>query len=523
MMYCIFNPAMNNRLKGMFLQDNPTKNTLYEDGTGHSDDTGDVRVDSLPGYVRQDIEDISMPKEVEGKAGLASVDEESTLVKDNAVEEDGVSFGNDGSNLEFDTYFYPYYGMLNEDGKTLYRQIYANIDSLTQVFKPVIPCTVEEFKKAHMAVYNDHPELFWIGVGFSCKYLADGNCVEVNIHFNETADNIEASKKSYKEAMQPYLNLAMFKTSDADKEKAVHDALIDNVRYDVSAPCNQTAYSALVNKETVCAGYARAFQNIMMELGIPCYYCTGYSGEDHAWNIICIDGRFYNVDTTWDDTEPHTYSYYNKSDARLSKTHLRTGMSVNLPPCLDEFEEPEGEESSDSDTPVSDALETAEDINDSVQDKIKSADDITRDALRGFINDNPSKPLDYENNGRNAGEDKEEGQPEADTSMFGGYFSQDDLNHAGLDAQSVIIDLDGYYADCLEMIKRGGIGETSFDNIVPMALWKVIEANYSNGAYKTGYMNEALSELGATEYKIEVQPERINGIFVRIYHSVVTG
>ena len=74
-----------------------------------------------------------------------------------------------------------------------------------------------------------------------------------------------------------------------------------------------------------------------------------------------------------------------------------------------------------------------------------------------------------------------------------------------------------------EMMKRGGIGETSFDNIVPMALWKVIEANYSNGAYKTGYMNEALSELGATEYKIEVQPERINGIFVRIYHSVVTG
>jgi hypothetical protein len=142
--------------------------------------------------------------------------------------------------------------------------------------------------------------------------------------------------------------------SDYEKEKYVHDKLLTKVSYNNSAAMNQSAYSALVNGQTVCAGYARAYQYLMQQLGIPCYYCTGYSGENHAWNIVKLHGDYYKVDVTWDDTNPHTYDYFNCSDADLAATHVRRGLSVKLPACMGELydslegQRPKDEENTES-------------------------------------------------------------------------------------------------------------------------------------------------------------------------------
>lgn len=96
---------------------------------------------------------------------------------------------------------------------------------------------------------------------------------------------------------------------------------------------SQSAYSGLVNGKTVCAGYSRAFQYLMMRLGIPCYYCTGYAGESHAWNIVKLGDDYYNVDLTWDDTEGGLYDYFNKTDNDYADSHARQDLSIYLPPC----------------------------------------------------------------------------------------------------------------------------------------------------------------------------------------------
>ena len=80
------------------------------------------------------------------------------------------------------------------------------------------------------------------------------------------------------------------------KNKYVHDALASAVTYDLTADMNQSAYSALVNgKSDIIAGYARAYQYLLQQLGIPCYYCTGYSGGDHAWNIVKLEDGFITM------------------------------------------------------------------------------------------------------------------------------------------------------------------------------------------------------------------------------------
>ena len=63
-------------------------------------------------------------------------------------------------------------------------------------------------------------------------------------------------------------------TDSGEKEKYVHDTLIEMNKYDENEKLNQSAYSALVKGKTVCAGYSRAFMYIMNKLGIRTYYIT---------------------------------------------------------------------------------------------------------------------------------------------------------------------------------------------------------------------------------------------------------
>lgn len=196
----------------------------------------------------------------------------------------------------------------------------------------LVPITVSEVVNVINAVYHDHPELFWMESGYTYKYNEDNICVHVNLNFNETANQIEESKLQFEEKANEIIDVASLLESDYEKEKYVYKALMECVEYDENAELHQSPYSALVYGKSVCAGYARAFQYIMLELGVPTYYCTGES-QGHAWNIIKLDGGYYNVDVSRADTTSSPERYFNRTDEELRGTHKRSGYSTILPKC----------------------------------------------------------------------------------------------------------------------------------------------------------------------------------------------
>lgn len=288
-----------------------------------------------PEYIAPDEAELIIPEKVAGRNGYQQVQDEAEQVDDEAARalENQLGPGQTGDGLSFDPLFYPYYEMLDEQGKHLYRQIYANANALTGAFAPVEEVGAGKLRTVFEAVYNDHPELFFMETAYYGKYRRDGRCVEIDLRFNRTAQNLEASRALFQENADGILSQAAALGSDYEKEKLIHNILIDRITYNLGAEMNQSAYSALVNGQTVCAGYARAFQYLLQQMGIPCYYCTGYAGENHAWNIIRLEDGFYNVDTTWDDVDGGNYDYFNKTDGDYADTHARKELSVYLPPC----------------------------------------------------------------------------------------------------------------------------------------------------------------------------------------------
>lgn len=316
------------------LQRQPEEETDPRGSSGARQEAG---VKGTNGYEAPSESDIKVPEAVSGKSGYQPITEKSEELPgaEGGEYTSTLGYGEKGDGLSFDPVYYPYYQMLEPKGQHLYRQIYANANAMNAGFVPIEAVPVSEIKDVVMAVYNDHPEFFWLNTVFTCKYDQNGICAELELEFNMTKEELaKASTDFYNTANSLLTEVEHLSTYE--KERRLHDLLIDRIEYDKSADKNQSAYSALVEKKSVCAGYARAYQYLMQKLEIPCYYCTGYAGTDHAWNIVALDDGYYNVDLTWDDTPGGEYDYFNRTDQEYASTHVRQDLSVNLPQCLGE-------------------------------------------------------------------------------------------------------------------------------------------------------------------------------------------
>lgn len=113
-------------------------------------------------------------------------------------------------------------------------------------------------------------------------------------------------------AAQAVLNTALRNgMNDLEKETAIYSWIVNNVNYDWThqdvmqkTPRESfTPYGGLVNRTSVCLGYATTFQLLMDLAGVECITVTGAafnSQEDHGWNMVRLNGNWYCVDVTWD-------------------------------------------------------------------------------------------------------------------------------------------------------------------------------------------------------------------------------
>ena len=232
--------------------------------------------------------------------------------------------------------FYFYRNMLGSNERAIYDQIYANaldLDTSFDVSGVLVPYA--NLDRIVLAVRFDNPDLFWLSNRFRYTYDRNGNVSSVTLEFFEAANNLNAYKEAFYSCTDSVLEQVMYFDEEIDKIKYIHDFLITINDYNWG-PMNQSAYSAVCYGETVCAGYAAAFQYYMQRLGIPSAIVYGTTKENHLWNIVYLDGDFYAIDITWDDpignpSNVYYYNYFNITDRAISQTHSRVALSTQLP------------------------------------------------------------------------------------------------------------------------------------------------------------------------------------------------
>lgn len=91
-----------------------------------------------------------------------------------------------------------------------------------------------------------------------------------------------------------------------EKIRVIHDYIIDHTEYDKLKYENKnndtyksnTAYGVLIEGYGTCNGYADAMEIFLDKMNIINYKI---SNEEHIWNLVYLDGKWYHLDLTWDD------------------------------------------------------------------------------------------------------------------------------------------------------------------------------------------------------------------------------
>lgn len=119
--------------------------------------------------------------------------------------------------------------------------------------------------------------------------------------------------------------------SEAKKITKIHDYICNHVDYAYNSKEEQiyTAYGALCTGKAVCQGYAVLFYRLCKEAGLSVRIISGTgNGGPHAWNIVRLGSKYYNVDCTWDGQDVATYNeFLLKSEADF-RDHTRESWKV---------------------------------------------------------------------------------------------------------------------------------------------------------------------------------------------------
>ncbi len=150
--------------------------------------------------------------------------------------------------------------------------------------------------------------------------------------------------------------LKLYEGSDYEKELKIHDWICQNVDYDEEGLNSKSVARLFLSHSIVgvfarhraqCEGIAKAVKVLLNAVDVRCIVATGTAvgnGQNgpHAWNVVIINDKPYQVDMTWDigsnqgkaankvpDGRVY-YDYFNITDAEISRNHTPEDW---LPAC----------------------------------------------------------------------------------------------------------------------------------------------------------------------------------------------
>ena len=234
-----------------------------------------------------------------------------------------------------------YYDQLNKEQQKAYYAIKEGLLNLQDSFA-VPMLSTKELSDIYFMIRMDYPAIFY-SVTFSYRYYQDSTMVEMVPQYLFTKDKI----KEHRQAMESRVKKLARQAADLDekgKELFIHDFIVENVKYDkLKKAYSHEIIGALGNGVAVCEGIAKAVKILCDELNIWCIIALSEANPDkgikyrHAWNVIQINGQYYHLDATFDNTlsrdDVIRYDYVNLSDKQIFRDHEPVIWKV--PACND--------------------------------------------------------------------------------------------------------------------------------------------------------------------------------------------
>lgn len=254
---------------------------------------------------------------------------------------DGLSFDRQEEISEYKDCFY--YNALNETEKKIYSCYYHALKNHSRLFGYSFSGSEEEYQHAIDGFDYDWPQFYWMSSDCYSGSLLGTRYIYY------TDDVFDKNSESFNNEVLKLTN-ELKRDNDYDTIKAIYDYIILNTVYDYDSldldhksfefVKKGTSYSCLIDKLTICEGYSKAFKLLCNSLGYECIIVDSIVEDDHCWNMVKINDKWYEVDTTWADTNTEeedilTYEYFLVPDNIFELNH-NVVKDYSYPKCNDD-------------------------------------------------------------------------------------------------------------------------------------------------------------------------------------------
>lgn len=205
-------------------------------------------------------------------------------------------------------------------------QYVGETENITQQVKKIIPEIIQK-----------HDEVAGTLKSYKYQIMYTQDNAQLTYYFTYYTSK-EKSQKAGQLLNKVAQQIMKTNKTDYERVKAVNDYVVSNTQYGGKTQDRYTVYGLLTNKQAVCQGYALTVYDLLTRMKIPVRYVVGTSlGQNHAWNKVKVDGKWYNLDSTWNDPLPNrptevNYNYFLISDRVFSKDH--TWKRENYPVAI---------------------------------------------------------------------------------------------------------------------------------------------------------------------------------------------
>lgn len=234
-----------------------------------------------------------------------------------------------------------YYNQLTKPQQKAYYAIKSGLTAMAPSF-PVPRLDGHELADIYFKVRLDCPQLFY-SVNYKYRFYPDSENVEMIPEYLFPKNKLEEHKKAMDARVKKLARQAEG-MNEKEKELFVHDFICENVRYDkLKKAYSHEIIGPLGQGVGVCEGIAKSVKILMDALGIWCMIAISEANPEknikyrHAWNIIRIDGKYYHLDATFDNSLSKggtlRHDYVNLSDTQVFRDHEPVIWAV--PACPD--------------------------------------------------------------------------------------------------------------------------------------------------------------------------------------------
>ena len=217
----------------------------------------------------------------------------------------------------------------------IYDAIYDGLCSWKEEIPVPSGASFSEVADIYTMVIRDHPMLFH--VRSSTVRGAVGRTITVYPDYVMTPARFAEAERQ----VSGFLTRCKKQTAEYnafEKARILHDSMVRHiVYYGIHEDKSHSVLGAILDRKGVCESIAKAYKLTCDVCLVPCIVVFGDGSEsdgrnapeeNHAWNMVQLDGKWFNVDATNDavlseyaETGSIRYDYFCRSDRVIAGDH----------------------------------------------------------------------------------------------------------------------------------------------------------------------------------------------------------